>query len=162
MWVSFANVWILIHVKKSLLLLLLLSSSLLLVLLCWFIFVSWWFDSDRKEAELMLLLPGNSNGTFLVREAHGQYTNTPVKQQQQQRRRRQQWRLRFKFQISFTFFSSIVQVNMFSNYVELMMIFYLRKKTFTEEYACSQRKNCGEGKKKSIRLYTRRSKKKAY
>lgn len=30
----------------------------------------WWFDSDRKEADLMLLLPGNSNGTFLVRRAH--------------------------------------------------------------------------------------------
>ncbi|XP_076440882.1 tyrosine-protein kinase yes-like [Babylonia areolata] len=30
----------------------------------------WWFGSDRKEADLMLLLPGNSNGTFLVREAH--------------------------------------------------------------------------------------------
>lgn len=30
----------------------------------------WWFQSDRKEADLMLLLPGNSHGTFLIREAH--------------------------------------------------------------------------------------------
>lgn len=30
----------------------------------------WWFKCERKEAELMLLLPGNRQGTFLVREAH--------------------------------------------------------------------------------------------
>lgn len=30
----------------------------------------WWFESDRKEADLVLLLPGNSNGTFLIRHAH--------------------------------------------------------------------------------------------
>ncbi|KAK7099626.1 tyrosine-protein kinase Lyn-like isoform X2 [Littorina saxatilis] len=30
----------------------------------------WWFEDDRKEADLMLLLPGNMNGTFLVRGAH--------------------------------------------------------------------------------------------
>lgn len=29
----------------------------------------WWFDFDRKEADKMLLLPGNTVGTFLVRES---------------------------------------------------------------------------------------------
>ncbi|XP_076440460.1 tyrosine-protein kinase yes-like [Babylonia areolata] len=29
----------------------------------------WWFDVDRKEADKMLLLPGNTPGTFLVRKA---------------------------------------------------------------------------------------------
>ncbi|KAL8596170.1 hypothetical protein ACOMHN_021210 [Nucella lapillus] len=30
----------------------------------------WWFDVDRKEADKLLLLPGNTVGTFLVRESH--------------------------------------------------------------------------------------------
>ncbi|BFY99542.1 hypothetical protein BsWGS_02582 [Bradybaena similaris] len=29
----------------------------------------WWFEYDRKESDKMLLLPGNPQGTFLVREA---------------------------------------------------------------------------------------------
>ncbi|CAL1528118.1 unnamed protein product [Lymnaea stagnalis] len=29
----------------------------------------WWFEFDRKESDKMLLLPGNPQGTFLVREA---------------------------------------------------------------------------------------------
>ncbi|KAK3723342.1 hypothetical protein RRG08_059132 [Elysia crispata] len=29
----------------------------------------WWFEYDRKESDKMLLLPGNKQGTFLVREA---------------------------------------------------------------------------------------------
>ncbi|PVD35763.1 hypothetical protein C0Q70_02726 [Pomacea canaliculata] len=31
----------------------------------------WWFEFDRKEADKMLLLPGNALGTFLVRESQG-------------------------------------------------------------------------------------------
>lgn len=30
----------------------------------------WWFSCERREAELLLLLPGNRQGTFLVRQAH--------------------------------------------------------------------------------------------
>ena len=36
-----------------------------------FHFFSWWYNVDRKEADKQLLLPGNSTGTFLVREAGG-------------------------------------------------------------------------------------------
>nr|KAG5711810.1 hypothetical protein BaRGS_023574 [Batillaria attramentaria] len=31
----------------------------------------WWFASDRKNAEVLLLLPGNEQGTFLVRHGSG-------------------------------------------------------------------------------------------
>ena len=41
------------------------------ILLCFFKNFSWWFDFDRKEADKMLLLPGNTTGTFLVRESQG-------------------------------------------------------------------------------------------
>ena len=33
---------------------------------------SWWFDIDRHEAEMLLMLPGNNRGTFLVRPSRGQ------------------------------------------------------------------------------------------
>ena len=39
---------------------------------------SWWFEYDRKESDKMLLLPGNPQGTFLVREATGQWKTTFV------------------------------------------------------------------------------------
>jgi hypothetical protein len=38
----------------------------------WLIFFnSWWYNVERKEADKQLLLPGNPQGTFLVRESAG-------------------------------------------------------------------------------------------
>jgi hypothetical protein len=34
-------------------------------------FNSWWYNVERKEADKQLLLPGNPQGTFLVRESAG-------------------------------------------------------------------------------------------
>ena len=31
----------------------------------------WWFDIDRREANHQLLLSGNNDGTFLVRNGKG-------------------------------------------------------------------------------------------
>ncbi|GFO04730.1 tyrosine-protein kinase [Plakobranchus ocellatus] len=39
----------------------------------------WWFEYDRKESDKMLLLPGNEQGTFLVREATGELIEEPRK-----------------------------------------------------------------------------------
>ena len=46
------------------------ASKPIISMSCFFL-RRWWFDFDRKEADKMLLLPGNTTGTFLVRESQG-------------------------------------------------------------------------------------------
>lgn len=33
---------------------------------------SWWFECDRKKADRLLAMPGNGEGTFLVRKSSGE------------------------------------------------------------------------------------------
>ena len=35
------------------------------------ILIRWWCDVNRADANKQLMLPGNTNGTFLVRESRG-------------------------------------------------------------------------------------------
>lgn len=40
---------------------------------CLFEITRWWFTIDRREADKLLMLPGNPRGTFLVRKSTGIY-----------------------------------------------------------------------------------------
>ena len=40
---------------------------------CFYDVVRWWFTIDRREADKLLMLPGNPRGTFLVRKSTGIY-----------------------------------------------------------------------------------------